>query len=307
MTRFDTYQLCMTAEENQDWRRLIRCLFPLTERVEFQPRTAYYDTGEQLQWTPTQELQKDLLEQVIVPSLSSNMRWFFYSLQPTSQVLDLLVHQVSPHTSDQWGCPPIPKLYRQGEVLMEWDHNCFWLKLTEREAQALHATGIPVSGPYTQRRQYHLELQDLEADWLKLLDFCIPKADHVTFQADPVTISAQDQTGTWQEKIWQWSPSAELQVEGSCSKDRKTWTFPLTSTIEAFLRSNDCLGEWHLGNKLPEDPCLLAGNEQILITVSHEELIWVRLLESEFQALQASELGMLFPYPDCETSTGMNC
>lgn len=96
MPRFDTYRLRMTAEENQGWRRLIRRLFPLTERVEFQPRTAYYDTGEQLQWTPTQELQEDVLEQVIVPSLSSNLRWFFYSLQPTPQVLNLLVHQVSP-------------------------------------------------------------------------------------------------------------------------------------------------------------------------------------------------------------------
>lgn len=304
MPRFHTYRLCMTAEDTLGWRQLIRCLFPLAERVEFQPRTAYYSTGERLQWTPTQELQKDLMAQKIVPSLSSNMRWFFLTFQPTPQVLDLLVHQVAPHMSDQWECPPIPRLYRQGEVLLEWDQNCFWFKLTEQEAQMLQATGIPVNCPYTQRRQYHLELQDLEDGWLKLLDFCIPKADYVTFQSNSVTVSAQDQMG---KKVWQWSPSAELQAEGSCSKDGKTWTFPLTSTIEAFLRSNDCLGEWHLGNKLPEDPCLLAGNEQILITVSHEELIWVRLLESEFQALQALELGMLFPYPDCETTTGMNC
>lgn len=304
MPLFDTYRLCMTAEGNQDWKQLIRCLFPLAERVEFQPRTAYYDTGEQLQWTPTHALQEDLWDQVIVPSLSSNMRWFFFNFQPTLQVLDLLVHQVSPHTSDQWGCPPIPKLYRQGEVLMEWDHNYFWLKLTEQEAQMLHATGISVSGPYTQRRQYHLELHDLEIGWLKLLDFCIPKADHMTFQSDPVMVSSQDQKGR-QEQIWQWSPSTDLQVEGSCSKDRTTWTFPLTSTVEAFLRSNDCLGEWHLGNKLPEDPCLWVGQEQILITISHEEMIWVRVLETELQALQDLELGMLFPYPDRENTIGM--
>lgn len=305
MSLFHTYRLRMAAKDQQSWQQLIRFLLPLTERVEFQPRTAYYNTGERLQWTPAEELQKDLVEQVIVPSPSSNMRRFFWNFQVTPQVLDLLVSQVSPLTSDQWDCLPIPKLYRHGVVLMEWDHDSFWLKLTEQEAKTLQTTGLPVIGPHTQRRQYQVELNDLEQDWLKLLDFLVPKANYVTFQAHPVTVRSLDQQGIWQEKLWQWFPSNELGLSGDCSVDGacNTWSFLLTSSVETFLRSHDCLGEWHLGNELPENPCLLAEEELILTTISHEELVFVRLLETELPIFKTLEIGTLTPYPDHANAT----
>lgn len=308
MTSLKTYQLRLAKDNQQGWLQLIRVLFSLAEKIEFQPHTAYYSSGEQLQWTPTEALQLDLEEQKILSSPFTNVRRIFFVFRPTPQVLEFIETQVLPATSNEWGYPPVPKFYRGMSTLMEWDWVDFWLKLTEAESQTLKNQGIPIVGPYTQRRRYSVELQDAEQDWSRLLDFVLPKTDRVTFQANPVTVRAQDTQGTWQEKVWQWSPSGDLQAEAMNSTstdevqdiDTSVWLFPLTPPVKAFLRSNEELQDWHIANNLPENPCLYAGTEKILETISHEDLILIRLFEAEIQALRNLDFAEFSPYPEMD-------
>ena len=141
----------------------------------------------------------------------------------------------------------------------------------------------------TTRYSYCLELDDFDgSQWFRLIEYILTKADTLE-----VATSITKRT-TWRgTHDWQWSPPKSLRPFVQ-KQFRSAWKygvqqpfettyyqFQLAPAIIDFLLSIAGLNQWHANNGLPENPAFYADGENLLWTISHEEVVWLLMTEVE--------------------------
>jgi len=154
----------------------------------------------------------------------------------------------------------------------------------------------------------HFILEELSYDhdddsvptrWQVLMEFAMSRADTVKFSA-PVyrrivnrkwdqlllgqlaTDSRLDRLNSanepleWQENRWCVPETMSQFLKSSFIKDDGThcFLFHLAPEIQEFLRNCESLTSWGIANNLPEDPAFYRKEQQILWTISHENMVY---------------------------------